>query len=696
MASTRSLIALLWLISTVWAQSPRRVVILGIDGLDHGIASDLMGRGELPELARLEREGTFARCDTTNPAQSPVAWSSMMTGEPPAVTGIRDFLVRGTEDGKIWPHNGLVRVQERGVMRGGVRFFTYVLIFLVALVPWWLWKRRRGLAICLGMGIMAFLLLLQKEIPESVLIPHNRRTTRAFFEELDEAGIPVTSLFAPCSFPAPDLNHGRLLAGLGVPDLLGTHGACCVYRGEPVPGGTRWTTMGSREVAMAPTADGNGWGGADLLGPKHPRGRENLRLKLAMQRARERYLLQVGKLELELEAGRATPLVPLQFEWSPIFPDLSGITRFRLMQGGDRPVLYQEPVQIDPRLQVPWAKITSSAEYGRQLARSGLFETVGWATATNPYQDELIDDEALLEDVALVRTRQESMVLETLKAEDWRVHFSVLSTPDRLQHVFFKDHDREHPGHDAEAAKRRGDVIAQAYRDADRFIGRIQREVLRETDVLLVVSDHGFAPFRYAVNLNRWLLEAGYLEGRPTVARDLQSHLGKAIDHVEWNKSRAYSLGLGQIWLNQVGREPQGIVPVSERAKLVEEIRQGLLALRHEGRPVVRSVSTRAELGERADDPDAPDLVVGFERGYRVSWASCLLGMDEALIVPNLSRWSGDHCSVDPELVPGLLASNVRLEAGKKSLLDIVPTLRASLGLAPKANQAGRSLWVGP
>jgi predicted AlkP superfamily phosphohydrolase/phosphomutase len=692
MAAARRL-SILLLVAMAGAQDQGRVIVLGVDGLDPGLTRAFLEAGELPAIAALSALGSFGPLATSNPAQSPVAWTSLVSGQPPSRTGIRDFLARGISGDSVIPENGLVRVERARVARGPVRILLSGLALLLGALVWWILRRRPRLALILGTATLSGLLLLVREIPGEIPVPRNRRGVPALWETLDREGVVVTSLFAPCAFPAPELAHGRLLAGLGVPDLLGTHGACCLFRGEPVPDRVRLTPMGGREVALRGDGLARRFEGVELLGPAHPRLGERLSLDFVLEHGSLGWSLQSREPAVPLEEGAFTPFVPVRFPWSFVFPDLRGLVRWRLLRGGDRPVLYQEPLQIDPRFQVPWARITTPIGFGADLARSGLFETAGWATATNPYQDGLVDDATLIDDVRDVRERQESMILETLRAGAFRVHFSVLSTPDRVQHVFWRDRDPEHPAHDPAALARHGDRILESYRDVDRFIGRIVREVLQPEDLLLVVSDHGFAPFRYAVNLNRWLLEAGYLAAQANGPRSLERHIGRPIGHVDWDRTRAYSLGLGQIWLNLAGREPAGIVPLAEAEALLEEIRAGLLGLEHEGRAIVRSAVTARELGIPDGDPSGPDLVVGFAPGYRVSWDSCLLGLDEPVIFPNRSRWSGDHCSVDPEAVPGLVLSNRSLRIEGASLLDLYPTVRAALGLEPDPDLPGRS-WI--
>jgi len=72
----------------------RRVIVLGFDGLDYGLTKELMASGRLPNFSRLAERGTFTALGTSIPPQSPVAWSSFITGLDPGRHGIFDFVHR--------------------------------------------------------------------------------------------------------------------------------------------------------------------------------------------------------------------------------------------------------------------------------------------------------------------------------------------------------------------------------------------------------------------------------------------------------------------------------------------------------------------------------------------------------------------------------------------------------------------------
>ena len=177
----------------------------------------------------------------------------------------------------------------------------------------------------------------------------------------------------------------------------------------------------------------------------------------------------------------------------------------------------------------------------------------------------------------------------------------------------------------------------------------------------------------------------------------------KIFGYVDWSKTRAYALGLGQIYINLKHREPLGIVPQEEYEATCREIKERLATLvdhrwKPWGDPVVEYVKARAEMWDGAyanDNFDAPDLQVGFKPGYRVSWRTCLGGIstEERMIEDNLERWSGDHCSVAGRYVPGVFFCNHTIERENPRIIDIAPTVLSLFDLNPPEMMEGVDLF---
>ncbi len=674
--------------------------MIGVDGMDYAVTRRLMAAGDLPELSALATEGGLIPLKSTNPAQSPVAWSAIFTGLDPGRTGVFDFLKRTIKDGQIGAELALV---EKDLRR--IRLPAALVLAALGLVAFGFGVRsgRRGrprAAVCwkavasvLAIALGAAVVLL----PSFVVLPRNARGGTALWERVDRSGVPATTLFAPLAFPAPKLDYGCLLCGLGVPDVAATPGIATSWREEPVPGGGIITPTGCRISPLR--ADGDRLGPIFAEGPADDRGRRRRSpVSLLALRAKRLATFRTTGGEETIGVGAWTSWMPASYELSP-FVRLDGLTRFRLIEAGDRYVVYQEPACFDPLRQSRFAPVTSPRSFGGVIGGGKPFDTLGWACATNPLQDELIDEATFLSDIEELDRSREEMVLRGLDDPTKRLFACVLATPDRVQHLFWRDHDPAHPRHDPELLKTRGDPIRDSYRRIDRLVGRVRREKLRPDDVLMVLSDHGFASFRTAVNLNRWLAEEGLLVGAGSPReRNLESDLsgGSLFNGVDWTRTKAYSLGLGKIWINLRGREPDGSVDPSERDAVLADIRARLLELRHEGRKVVRSARVREELYRGDRTTESADLVIGFEDGFRISWQATLGSLTEPTFAPNRGRWSGDHCSVDPELVPGVFFSNRSFVESSVQAVDVFPTIEQALGLPVTPGLDGRALRPAP
>ena len=200
------------------------------------------------------------------------------------------------------------------------------------------------------------------------------------------------------------------------------------------------------------------------------------------------------------------------------------------------------------------------------------------------------------------------------------------------------------------------------------------------------MSDHGFAHYRWRVNLNTWLLNHGYLSLLPP---DRMGH--GPLGHIDWVNTQAYALGLNQLFINTKGREPDGIVGEDERELLVARLTRELEAWIHP--ETGENVVSRVVAPPGGDFTDrAPDLLVGYNRKYRSSDESAqgILGQEE--ITPNNGKWSGDHC-MDPELVPGVLISPKTVDKDDPTLLDFAPTVLKFFDLTPPDEMAGGPLF---
>jgi predicted AlkP superfamily phosphohydrolase/phosphomutase len=305
---------------------------------------------------------------------------------------------------------------------------------------------------------------------------------------------------------------------------------------------------------------------------------------------------------------------------------------------------------------------------------------------------------AFMEEIDRTFTERAETILKLAAATDWDLLVGVVDTTDRVQHMMWRLIDPVHPMYDAELARLHGTAIEQTYRRADTFVSELLRHLEADTTVL-IVSDHGFHPFRWSVNLNSWLVERGYmtLQG-PMPRRKTFDDLvgGRFWENIDWTKTRAYAMGLGQVFVNLKGREGQGIVSEGEEYdQLLDSLIIDLMNFldpRTQNR-VVASVHKRAEIYNGPYADDAADLLIGLESGYRISWQTVLGGTPSEVIEPNMTKWSGDHGSLDFRNTEGVLITNRRLPAQAMHIVDIAPSVLKHFALAIPPNLDGKSLF---
>ena len=410
----------------------------------------------------------------------------------------------------------------------------------------------------------------------------------------------------------------------------------------------------------------------------------------------------IGSQTQTLTADAWSDFFQLEFELSPLVT-VPAVTRARIL-GTDPFELYIDTLQYDPANPSFWQPTSSPLGFSADLAKGigSTFETLGWGCMTNQIKDELLDPEVFLEDVEFTMTFRRKLMQRMLEDEDWRVLYSVFSTTDRVQHMMYRFYDPEHPKYDAEEAARKvtffgeeielREAIPAIYRQMDSIVGEAM-EALGDSDTLMLCADHGFTSYRRGMHVNNWLESEGFL----TLKEGLDSTAG-GFGAIDWSKTQAYSLGLGMVFLNLEGREPEGIVRREDARAVLERIQERFLAAEDEGRKVGSSATIiqdvyqgPVEWGTR--DYPCSDLMLGFAEYYRVSWSTVGGGLpvtrnDDDVVVPkpiysdNSNLWSGDHASNDPNVVTGIFFCNRKVSSadGTFSVMDIAPTVLSRLG----------------
>jgi predicted AlkP superfamily phosphohydrolase/phosphomutase len=310
------------------------------------------------------------------------------------------------------------------------------------------------------------------------------------------------------------------------------------------------------------------------------------------------------------------------------------------------------------------------------------------------------DERAYLAQCELVIAERERMMRCELERFTEGLFFQLYDTPDRVQHMLWRFRDPAHPGYNPDLAREYGNAIEEQYSRCDRLLGPALDKA-DENTLLIALSDHGFNTFRRAFDTNSWLHKNGLLKLKNGVkpAQDMAD----AFAAVDWPHTFAYAVGLGGIYLNLKGREREGIVEEGTEAERVRQaIGEGLTGVTDGAEKVIRSVSRREDLYSGAYAANAPDLLVNFCPGYRVSWESAVGGFANSMIEDNLRKWGGDHI-IDPEAVSGILFMNCQAQrvaankaettiGGAPSIIDLAPTILNYLEVPVPQSMEGKNL----
>ncbi len=607
----------------------KRVVIVGFDGMDPELASRFMSEGKLPNLAKLRDSGTFRPLRTTFPAISPVAWSTFQTGVNPGKHNIYDFLARDLKN--YLPFLSSAQISEP--------------------------KRH--------LRIGKYSLPLGK--PE---IKGLRRGT-PFWHWLGKAGVFCSVIRVPATFP-PEKFPGVLLSGMCVPDLKGSQGTFCLCT-------TRASADKFREGGVRIPVERNGAGFHSYIpGPENPLGtgselRANFKLRPDTNRGLAR--IEIDSETFTIKVGEYSEWIPVKFKAGMGFT-ARGICRFYLKEISPEVEVYVTPVNIDPGH--PDLPISHPVTYSIYLAKLfGPYATLGLAEDTWALNEEVLDDQAFLAQCYGNHEDRERMFFDALEKTPQGLCACVFDTTDRVQHMFWRYLDKDHPAVRDVPQDQKPRVIQDLYDRMDTLIGRVMEQIDDQT-LLLVISDHGFKSFARCMNLNAWLHQNGYL-----VLKDGKSESGDWFEDVDWSRTRAYTMGLNGLYMNIKGREREGIVDAgAESESLKEDLRSKLDGLVDpaSGKVGITGMFDCDAVYAGPYIDNAPDLIVGYGEGFRASWDSVMGKVTTAIFEDNLKAWSGDHC-VDPRLVPGVLFSNRKIAIEKPAIVDVAPTVMKLFGL---------------
>jgi predicted AlkP superfamily phosphohydrolase/phosphomutase len=608
-----------------------RVIVLGFDGLDFALTRDLMAQGRLPNFARLAARGVFAPLGTSLPPQSPVAWSNFITGLDPGAHGIFDFVHRDPKT--MTPYLSTTRTEpgRHAISIGKWRF------------P-------------LTGGRVELL-----------------RTGEPFWAPLGARGIASTIIRMPANFP-PSGDATRELSGMGTPDLRGTYGEFSLYTSDPSRFGA------TRESFLRVLDSKSSVVRGVLEGPDQPYlttpTKTRTEFVAYLDSSRQRAKVVVGDEERVLRAGEWSDWVPLSFHVSPM-QTVRAQALFYLKQLTPHVELYVSPINLDPF--DPALPISTPRSFATELARTtGRYYTQGMPEDTKALKTGALTVDEFLAQSSIAFTENRRQFRYVLDRFETGVLFYYFGTVDLVSHMLWRSLDPEHPAYNAAADGPHADVIPQLYVECDVIVADVLSRIGPD-DLVVVMSDHGFASWRRSFNLNTWLRDHGYLSA---VGRGRADAPGVWGD-VDVARSKAYGLGLNGLYLNMKGREGFGTVDAAARDSLLSEISDKLLHTIDPatGRSPVAHVFRREQVYSSAGHDDiAPDLVIGYAKGTRVSDDSALGLIATDVLTDNTSAWTGDHC-MDPDSVPGILLSSRALQKPAPSLQALASAILAELGV---------------
>jgi predicted AlkP superfamily phosphohydrolase/phosphomutase len=639
--------------SRVTSSLGKKVIVIGVDGMDPRLSVTMMNAGLLPNLEKLRAGGGFSTLGTSTPPQSPVAWANFINGAGPGSHGIFDFIHRHPQDQCAPFYSAAETVPGEGYWEVGDHRLP---------LDFWPFQHRPAATVLRRQGV-------------------------PFWDYLDAAGIPSTFYDLPTNYPASPSHHGhhRCICGMGTPDMLGTYGTY-QYFAEDAPaepmdegGGKRTRLVFDDETARA-----------QIVGPENTLLKRpapiTIELLVHRDRAAGAAVVDIQGRRLVLRPGQWSRWTKLDFELSgpPFVParHVSGICRFYLQEVAPCFRLYVTPINIDPA--APAQPISEpNAFIGQVAAKLGPFYTTGFQEDHKARSNGIFTDDEFARQAGMVLDERLALLEHAINNYDDGLLFFYFSSSDLQSHIFWWDSNDKHPIRSSAEAKVQFGHVRRLYQKLDAVIGDlIDRYGARAT--IMVISDHGFANFGRQFNLNSWLRNQGYLGPREcsSILRD-----------VDWSTTLAYGLGINGLYLNLKGRERDGVVePGEQREALLTELKDRLEAVTDlGGQRVIRGVYRSDRIYSGNATALAPDLIVGYARGYRASWATCLGDLTDQVLLDNDSAWSADHCA-DALEVPGVLFCNRLVTAKSPSLVDIAPSILAEFGLPTPPQMVGKNV----
>ena len=569
-----------------------KIDVLAVDALDPHVIEQGIENNVLPNFRKLKDEGYFSQLGTSTPPQSPVAWANFIVGGTTSKHGVYDFIGRDPKDYRV-------------------------------------------------------------SLNMSDSVPH-KWLTKPYWEVASENGLSTTTLFLPDTYPVPKKIVGKMISGMGTPDVLGTEGTFTLFTTKDYPSNPSFRGMLirlKREVINETV----------IKGPKFRYFSEvkNMTIPLEVKVVNDNEVrLNFQNNVFTLKKNEFSDWKKFVFDVD-IFTHINGVGKFYLKSVTPELELYLSPINFDP--ENPVYPISYPKDYAKDTAKKmGLFHTQGLPIDSWALEEGVLDDKAFLSQASEILNEREKIYLSELANMKKGVLIAYFGSVDTVQHMFWSD----------EEGGKYSPVVMDYYEKIDRIIGETIEKIDKKT-TLVVLSDHGFGSFNFEINLNNWLNDNKY----QSIADNKKASLG-TLDHIDWSKTRAYSIGYNGIYLNLKGREGKGIVDKKDYDLLLKELSKKLLEFKnpYNNAPIIKKVYTKKDLGIPDSDVNSPDLVIGFYKGARSSWDNAVGQLSAAAISPRKGKWKGDHL-FDPSEVPGVLLMNKKSEVQNPKISDVMPSI---------------------
>ena len=626
------------------SKSVDRVLVLGMDGMEISLLRRFVEDGSMPTFKRfIDKAGYSGPLRTTLPALSPVAWSSFITGCNPGRHGIFDFVAR--DPATVAPYLSTA-ITEKGKS--------------------------------LGLG--------NWKMPISGGTKQARKE-KALWTHLADNGISNSFFRLPGNYPCEGAG-GTSVSGMGTPDLTGGYGSAVLFlEGDknPFPDikGSRVITQHAHDFAFE----------FSLEGPPNPYKNDEhaveVTVKIVKDPTNKVIRMELGDQSVILQEKQWSAWIPVHFSFIPGVSGADGMVQCFVKAVHPKLELYISPVIIDPLANsIP---TSSPPSYAQELAtKIGRYNTLGLPADTKSLSNGLLsDEEYLAQALGVLEENMKALDAELAQFSEGLLFF-YFSSLDQNQHMLWRCFDPTHPLYDPNASPELKNAVKMFYIQMDKALERALAKIDSRT-LVMVLSDHGFLPFTREFQLNTWLRDQGYL-----VLHDNSKDVDELslLTDVDWSKTRAYALGFAGFYINIKGREPFGTVEVSQAPALMKEIQSKLnQTLDPQTGLSVGTAVLSAEAYSGGRTPFAPDIIMSYTPGVRVSDTSILGGFSKDIFTPRTNKWAADHC-MEPAKVPGVFLCSHALSSDSPAIWELSATILSALGVdADSSSFDGQSLW---